>query len=488
MRVEGGRVAKLELTFGSIHLVCVITELTSVQIRLDWRHSELGLLCYSGKIAKTGSLCCVASRPHESNAGSRDWSMGPNEPYWRTNSSYSPPPTRWDFRFQSEGLPYDVNDGVQLYGSSTSSIDKESRGWVRGNHLYDLHYSASDDTGIFLSSPSDLSQGPQWTPPAIQEISIDNYETSTRKDSHPSVDRVSFTPNKEGTSVNPNSGGSTSSQSESSESESTAKSRLSSQRNFSNLRSFMSKPIHPMSFNDLTTTRDAFDPAVTDFTEFDTSTPLRDGHRWSSASSSQEFADITESFELETPGRSHFLSDGFRCGLCERFLTQRSPWSSRRIVRSGDMPTIGVLPCCHAFHAECLEQTTPKTQKSDPPCPVCVKLEEENSPDQRGHLRLRTGFPRLKSSRDDGPSRPWGCVQVGDCVEGALHAPPRNTMLLLNRNRIKKNLSLKGNIGKEFPGKMRKNGTFSSHLFSGSSADGEAVGSSKATAGPSVWR
>uniref|UniRef100_K7K7M7 RING-type domain-containing protein n=1 Tax=Glycine max TaxID=3847 RepID=K7K7M7_SOYBN len=291
-----------------------------------------------------------------------------------------------------------------------------------------------------------------------------------------------------GTSVNPNSGGSTSSQSESSESESTAKSRLSSQRNFSNLRSFMSKPIHPMSFNDLTTTRDAFDPAVTDFTEFDTSTPLRDGHRWSSASSSQEFADITESFELETPGRSHFLSDGFRCGLCERFLTQRSPWSSRRIVRSGDMPTIGVLPCCHAFHAECLEQTTPKTQKSDPPCPVCVKLEEENSPDQRGHLRLRTGFPRLKSSRDDGPSRPWGCVQVGDCVEGALHAPPRNTMLLLNRNRIKKNLSLKGNIGKEFPGKMRKNGTFSSHLFSGSSADGEAVGSSKATAGPSVWR
>lgn len=172
---------ELELIFGSIHLVRVITELTSVQNRLDWRHSELGLLCYSGKIAKTGSLCCVASRPHESNAGSRDWSMGPNEPYWRTNSSYSPPPTRWDFRFQSEGLPYDVNDGVQLYGSSTSSIDKESRGWVRGNHLYDLHYSASDDTGIFLSSPSDLSQGPQWTPPAIQEISIDNYETSTRK-------------------------------------------------------------------------------------------------------------------------------------------------------------------------------------------------------------------------------------------------------------------------------------------------------------------
>lgn len=414
--------------------------------------------------------------------------MGPNEPYWRTNTSFSPPPTRWDFRFQSEGMPYGVNDGIQLYGSSTSSNGKESRGWVRGNHLYDLHYSGSDGTGVFLSSPSDLSPGPQWTPPAIQEISIDNYESSTRKDHHTSAVRVSFTPTKEGTSVNPNGGGSASSLSESSESESTTKSHLSSQRNFSNLRSFISKPIHPMSFNDLTTTRDAFDPAVTDFTEFDTSTPLRDGQRWSSASSSQEFADVTESFEFETLGRPHFHSDGTRCGLCERFLSHRSPWSSRRIVRSGDMPTIGILPCCHAFHAECLEQTTPKTRKSDPPCPVCAKLEEESSPDPRGHLRLRNGFPRLKSSRDDGPSRPWGCVQVGDCVEGALHAPPRNAMFLLNRNRIKKSLSLKSNSSKEFPGKVRKSGTYSSQLFSGRSADGEAIGCSKASAGPSVWR
>jgi len=351
-------------------------------------------------------------------------------------------------------------------------------------------------------------------------------------DPHPSAGRVSFTPTKEvsfrlstkniflfgnnfsrkyfcsaiishvfvlrnkltckeymqGTSVNPNSGCSTSYLSESSESESTTKSHLSCQRNFSNLRSFISKPIHPMSFNDLTTTRDAFDPAVTDFTEFDNSTPFQDGQRWSSASSSQEFADVTESFELEPPSGQHFPSDGFRCGLCERFLSQRSPWSSRRIVRSGDMPTIGVLPCCHAFHAECLEQTTPKTRKSDPPCPVCVKLEEENSLDHRGFLRLTNGFPRLKSSRGDGPSRPWGCVQVGDCVEGALHAPPRNAMFMLNRNRVRKNLSLKGSLSKEFPGTVRKNGTFSSQLFGGSSSDGKEVGCSKATSGSNVWR
>lgn len=107
--------------------------------------------------------------------------MGPDEPYWRTNTSFSPPPSQWDFRFQSEGLPYSLNDGIQLYGSSTSSTGKDSRGWVSGNHLYDLHYSASESAGLFLSSPPDLSQGPQWTPPAIQEISVDDYETATRK-------------------------------------------------------------------------------------------------------------------------------------------------------------------------------------------------------------------------------------------------------------------------------------------------------------------
>lgn len=109
--------------------------------------------------------------------------MSPHEPYWRTNSSFSPPPSRWDFRFQSEGegLPYGSHDGIQLYGSSTSSNSKESKNWVRGNLLFTHQYSASDSAGLFLSSPSDLSQGPQWTPPAIQEISIDDYEAPARR-------------------------------------------------------------------------------------------------------------------------------------------------------------------------------------------------------------------------------------------------------------------------------------------------------------------
>lgn len=104
--------------------------------------------------------------------------MGTHEPYWQTNTSFSPPPSRWDFRFPSEELPYDSHDDSLLYGSSTSSNSKGSR-WIRGNNLYNHHHSAWDGPGLFLSSPSDLSQGPQWIPPTIQEIRIDDYENAT---------------------------------------------------------------------------------------------------------------------------------------------------------------------------------------------------------------------------------------------------------------------------------------------------------------------
>ncbi|KGN51934.1 uncharacterized protein LOC101203618 [Cucumis sativus] len=435
-----------------------------------------------------GSLCCVAARPHGSNAASRDWSLGPHEPFWHTNTSFSPPPSRWDIQFQSEGLPHGWHDAVQLYGSSTSSNSKESRSWIRGNnHLY-THNSASDGAGLFLSSPSDISQGPQWTPPAIQEINIDGYETATKRD--PSLRTFSFWPAAEGNSENPDSGSSTFSQSDSSETEPTVKLRSSSNWNFTSRRSFMSKPIHPLAIPMQTSSGEAFESTNLGFAEFDSSTPQRDNQRWSSASSSIDFADVSEPLESDFYFKSSCRSDSFRCGLCERFLSQRSPWSSRRIVRSTDMPVAGVLSCRHVFHAECLDQTTPKTCKSDPPCPLCLKHENDRSPEQRTNSRLRNAnsLPRPRpSTSEDGPSRPWGCAQVGDCVEGALHAPPRNSMLFVNRNRSK-NLSFKGNSSKEFPGKLRKSGSYSSRLVSARPFDQEFVGCSRTSAGPSMKR
>lgn len=119
----------------------------------------------------------MAARPHGSTGTSRDWSVDPSEPYWRTNTSFSPPASRWDYPFQSEGVPYGSLEHSHLYGSSASSNSKDSMNWVRSNYLCN---PTSDGAGLLLGSP-DISQGPQWTPPAIQAISMDDYETPTNK-------------------------------------------------------------------------------------------------------------------------------------------------------------------------------------------------------------------------------------------------------------------------------------------------------------------
>lgn len=246
--------------------------------------------------------------------------------------------------------------------------------------------------------------------------------------------------------------------SDSSESELGSRFRFHTQRNNSSRCLFVSKPVYPLSLPTKSPARDASDI----------------DQQLSSASSSGDFsfAEASEPLESETFG-SHNLSYDHRCGLCDRFLSQRSPWSSRRIVRSGDLPVAGILSCHHVFHAECLDQTTSKMHKSDPPCPICAKMVDVNSPEPRISSRLRSNFPRLRTYSEGGPSRPWGCGQVRDCVEGALHTPPRNSVVLFNRNRLKKNLSLKGaSLSKEFPGKAKRSGPCpSSPFWAGTSAN-----------------
>jgi hypothetical protein len=114
------------------------------------------------------------------------------------------------------------------------------------------------------------------------------------------------------------------------------------------------------------------------------------------------------------------------------------------------MPVTGVLSCQHVFHVECLDQSTPKIQRNDPLCPICTKQEGE-------HFKSNNIVPRLKPLYEDGPSsRPWGCAQAGDCVESAVNVPPKNTMMMINRNRIRKSLSLRGNSSKDFSRKMKR--------------------------------
>ncbi|XP_010549617.1 PREDICTED: uncharacterized protein LOC104820741 [Tarenaya hassleriana] len=99
-----------------------------------------------------------------------------------------------------------------------------------------------------------------------------------------------------------------------------------------------------------------------------------------------------------------------KCGICKKLLSQKSPWSSYRIMRSGDMPAAGILPCCHTYHVECLDQVTQKAQTRDPPCPVCSKaigsMEEPLIVPETLQLALRS----LRRSRiglaSESPSNP----------------------------------------------------------------------------------
>ncbi|KAF6154636.1 hypothetical protein GIB67_000520 [Kingdonia uniflora] len=459
--------------------------------------------------------------------------MGPQEPCWRTNTSFSPPVSRrWDHTFQSEGLVYGSHSGVQLYGSSLSSDSKGSSASIRDNHIPD-HY-VSDGAQSYFSSPSDSFQTQQWTLMPMNGVTMNDYVPGSlrgcmsgavclrsrglcrtisrqvlrfrrcgltadgslgvvggygwlrRNNSEPVSRPLTFTPTMEGTSTVLYSGGSASSLSDGSEYE-PSMANFPTNRSFSSRCSFKSKPIHPISFLDKPAAIDTqhFHPnyvgsiadlqSVSGVSEVD-STAQR---RWSSDSSSIDFSDVSEHLDSESNvGRTQstsLSSEGFKCGLCERFLCQRSPWSSRRIVRSDDMPVTGVLPCHHVFHAECLEKSVPKTQNHDPPCPLCATSECVELQPTVVVSRLRNGIPRLRvfGGEDGGPSKPWGsCGQVGDCVEGVLHASPRNSMMLLNKSRLKKHLSFKGNnTSKGISDMLKKSGPFPSQLYIGGSTD-----------------
>ncbi|KAH9294864.1 hypothetical protein KI387_038452, partial [Taxus chinensis] len=110
-----------------------------------------------------GSLCCVAARPHGSQRGCADWSVGPNESRCRTNRSFSPPLSRrWDYRFHSEAVS-SGSHGLPFYESSLSSTSKGSRSRISSSgHILNHQYSASDGSFSNFNSPSDSFHAQQW--------------------------------------------------------------------------------------------------------------------------------------------------------------------------------------------------------------------------------------------------------------------------------------------------------------------------------------
>ncbi|GMN35604.1 hypothetical protein TIFTF001_005392 [Ficus carica] len=67
------------------------------------------------------------------------------------------------------------------------------------------------------------------------------------------------------------------------------------------------------------------------------------------------------------------------CGACSKLLTERSSWSSQKIIAGPELSVVAVLVCGHVYHSECLETMTPETDKYDPACPICMVGEKQLS-------------------------------------------------------------------------------------------------------------
>ncbi|XWS62753.1 hypothetical protein CRYUN_Cryun06bG0038000 [Craigia yunnanensis] len=65
------------------------------------------------------------------------------------------------------------------------------------------------------------------------------------------------------------------------------------------------------------------------------------------------------------------------CGVCSKLLSEKSLWSSQKIIISSELSVVAVLTCGHVYHAECLENMAPEIDKYDPACPICTLGEKK---------------------------------------------------------------------------------------------------------------
>ncbi|KAM7252384.1 hypothetical protein ACFE04_024267 [Oxalis oulophora] len=455
------------------------------------------------EIANTGALCCVAAGPRggtDSPSCVRDCSMDDGRPNWRTNSSFSPTPFRmWDCRLQSDGLAQGSH-GVRLPGSSLSS---HSRGETSNRYTNHQH-SVSDGVLSYPSSPPDNIQPPRWTSP-VQKFNLGEFAASTVTGSRTHTTWFPRSSERRypvrATAASP-SYGSPSSLSESSNWESTSRHPPSfHNRHFPNRRPYMSKAVYPLVFSNpvsdcetvadtadissigrFTPSEDRISPpywpdnnlnmenkfhkTLTELQKLDMSpdpgtSSRRDGFRWSSASSFDmgfdgERFDFSEQIDVESV-KSHInnVTDQ-KCGVCGKLLCQKSPWSSRRIMTGGDMPTAGVLSCSHVYHAECLEQVTPKTHSHDPPCPLCLKtmgsFEQSPSVSEPLQMALRSVRRNNKVAISDSGSLNHGNSNISkDRLKKNWHrvVPQWNEGGSSIKDRLKKHLLFKGKGSKD---------------------------------------
>ncbi|XP_024528074.1 uncharacterized protein LOC112345468 [Selaginella moellendorffii] len=338
-----------------------------------------------------GSVCCVPAR--KQSGGQERWPADPA--HWRSNGDLSP---RWD------GKSFPEATG-NLYRSSLSS---SSRGSRRGSSRIVGHQRAFSG-GIFSPDPSPSSsfRASHLNPLSSCQVCplVDLAPLPLDSSCSPCT---TITSSKEGTfntpesrssltliskdcptqpSIKPvvhNSGGSSSSSSNSSFVSKFSKtlrekphkcgltnvgSSRANEGAFSSTRRSESGDVESLGGTTSDWSMVAFSELV--------ASSRRDRLRWMSDGSGEDLVGLAE-LELaaleriKAAGYASTSVEAFVCGLCSRWLSQRSPLSSHKMVGNLDPPSVGVLACGHVFHADCLEQATSESERQDPPCPQCL--------------------------------------------------------------------------------------------------------------------
>ncbi|XP_057840683.1 uncharacterized protein LOC131050499 isoform X2 [Cryptomeria japonica] len=427
-----------------------------------------------------GSLCCVAARPHVSQRGCGEWSVGPNESHCRTTGSFSPPLSRrWDYRFHPEAVS-SGSHGLQFYESSMSSTSKRSRSRMSSGRSSNHQYSASDDSVSNFSSPSDSFHA-QRLDALAQGVNLGEFVSATM--SEPRSEPMSVSLSEEGCPVEETSTihfgvESSSSYSDAGDSEQSCIVYIpSSRHSYSGQYPFVSKPVHPIIYTGETSDGDIPSNAkhgscsLISAEDYGSSSQRSQFGRNSTSSLDfvwhQESPDQAGNIDRDNPKLSGTSYEDQRCALCEKWLFQKSPWGSHRMVRSTDMPVAGVLSCSHVYHAECLEQTTPKSQKHDPPCPLCAggfkfsSFSDSNNSFSVNQLQPisipANEFPMFRITADNGSSRGnQNYFQSEHIIDGegkkwGMQMPPQSSKSFLSKTHLRKHFSFKGKSVKEWP-------------------------------------
>ena len=138
------------------------------------------------------------------------------------------------------------------------------------------------------------------------------------------------------------------------------------------------------------------------------------------------------------------------CGVCSKLLSEKSLWSSQKIIISNELSVVAVLTCGHVYHSECLENMTPEIDKYDPACPICTLGEKKM------HKLSEKAFKAEMDFKAEINKRSRSCIVDGD-IDG--DPVPFNHPKSSEHEGKASSSSMKSSLGRPF---LRKHFSFGS--------------------------